>query len=218
MDETADLKVAAQQIAIGAYQYAGQICISTQRIYVHQAIAQEFQSLLLAEIDKIPSGDPTQAGTINGPIINEEHFQRVCNWIEEAIKGGANILAGGKAMNEHHHVYAPTLLTNTKKGMKVVDEEVFGPVAIIETVANIQEGINAINDASFGLQAGIFTNRLDQFKMATKMLEVGGILFNNIPGFRVDGMPYGGIKDSGLGREGIRYAMEDMTESKLIVW
>ena len=218
VDESAEVAETAQAIAIGAFLYAGQICISTQRIYVHAAIYEEFEKALLAAIKALKSGDPNDPHVINGPLIDAGHRNRIDLWIREAQHAGAVILSGGKALNESANVYAPTVLTNTRPGMKVVDEEVFGPVAILEKVDSFEEAIQRTNASRFGLQAGVFTNRLDQMKQAHEQLEVGGIMMNNVPGFRVDNMPYGGVKASGLGREGIRYSMEEMTEGRLLIY
>ena len=218
IDDSADLDAAAKSCAIGGYLYAGQICISTQRIFVQSNVFEKFKGKLIAEIRKLQVGDPTKINTLVGPIIDKTHVQRIHSWVQEAKEAGAEILVGGKIKDEEANLYAPTLLTNTSKDMKVVSEEVFGPVAVIEKFEAFQDAIDATNDSVFGLQAGVFTNRLDHMKMAHEQLEVGGIMMNNVAGFRVDSMPYGGVKDSGLGREGIKYAMEDMTEPRLIVY
>ncbi|PCI28146.1 MAG: aldehyde dehydrogenase [SAR324 cluster bacterium] len=218
VDETADLKVAAKTIAVGAYLYAGQICISTQRIYVMDSVFDVFQQLLLKEMEAIQTGDPAKAENMVGPIIDKTHLQRIDSWVQEALQQGAELLSGGKILSEKNNLYAPTLLTNTQPNMKVVQEEVFGPVAILEKINTFQEGIDQINDSIFGLQAGVFTNQLSQMKVAHEQLEVAGVMINNVPGFRVDSMPYGGVKASGLGREGARYVMEEMTEPRLLVY
>jgi acyl-CoA reductase-like NAD-dependent aldehyde dehydrogenase len=218
VDETADLERAARLVATGAYIYAGQVCISTQRIYVTQPVFDAFREFLLAEIEGIQTGDPQLESTLVGPIIDGGHLQRIAEWVREALEAGAERLAGGYVFDPVHHLYAPTLLTRTRADMKVCTEEVFGPVAILESVPDFQAALQAVNESRFGLQAGVFTNRFDHVKMAHSTLEVGGVIINQVPGFRVDSMPYGGIKDSGLGREGIRYAMEDMTEPRLLVW
>ncbi|MEM7656151.1 MAG: aldehyde dehydrogenase family protein [Bacteroidota bacterium] len=218
VDESADLATAAKRIALGAYLYAGQICISTQRIYVHEAVRADFQELLLAEIQQLPVGDPADDSVRIGPLIAAVHLKRVQNWVVEAMEEGASCLLGGKVLDEPHLLYAPTLLTDTRPEMNVVAEEVFGPVAILESVPSFEAGLAAINDSRFGLQAGIFTHRLAHLRQAHEQLEVGAVLMNEIPGFRVDSMPYGGAKDSGFGREGICYAMEEMTEPRLLVY
>jgi acyl-CoA reductase-like NAD-dependent aldehyde dehydrogenase len=218
VDETADLKNAARTIAIGAYLYAGQVCISTQRIYVVDAVYAAFEELLLAEIALLKSGNPLEDGVLNGPLIDAGHLARIDAWVQEALQGGAELLAGGKVLSLEHHLYAPTLLSQTMPDMKVNHDEVFGPVAVLERTRDFQDAIDKVNNSRYGLQAGVFTNRIDHLKMAFAQLEVGGVIINNPPGFRMDGMPYGGVKDSGLGREGLRYAMEEMTELRLLVY
>jgi glyceraldehyde-3-phosphate dehydrogenase (NADP+) len=217
VDETADIPKVARTLAQGAYLYAGQICISTQRIYCVKEVREELQERLLQAIAKLQTGDPNVQGVSVGPLIDEVHFKRICEWVDEALAGGAELLCGGKGV-EDKNLYEPTLLTNTKKTMKVVREEVFGPVAIFEEVESFDHGLAEINDSPFGLQAGVFTKRIDRMKKAFKELEVGGVIIDNIPGFRIDSMPYGGVKDSGHGREGLRYAMEDFTEERLLVF
>ena len=153
-----------------------------------------------------------------GPIIDKGHFERIGSWVDEAVKGGATLLAGGKAVDATRNVYAPTLLTGTRNTMKVSCAEVFGPVAVIEEVADFSAAVAAVNDSTYGLQAGVFTNSIANMKRAHDELEVGGVIIGNVPGFRIDSMPYGGIKDSGLGREGVKYAMEEMSEPRLLVY
>ena len=218
VDDSANLKEAAKLTAIGAFLYAGQICISTQRILVVDSVFDEFKSLLTSEINAVAAGNPMELKNSVGPIIDKTHLKRIDDWVKEAVEKGAEVLAGGKILDEEHNIYAPTLLTNTGKGMKVCDMEVFGPVATIEKAKSFEDAIAQTNDSVFGLQAGVFTNRVDHMKYAHEELEVGGVMINNIPGFRIDSMPYGGVKDSGLGREGIKYTMEEITEPRLIVY
>ena len=218
IDKDADLPAAAKTVANGAFLYAGQICISTQRIFVDAPSYDEFSELLKGEIEKIHTGDPRDEKVTVGPIIDAGHLDRIAGWVDEARSAGAEVLSGGEVLSRENNLYAPTLLTNTSKGMKVMDEEVFGPVAVIEKVDSFEEAIDRTNDSKFGLQAGVFTNSLENMKAAHEKLDVGGIIINNVPGFRVDSMPYGGVKASGLGREGIKYAMEEMTEPRLIVY
>jgi acyl-CoA reductase-like NAD-dependent aldehyde dehydrogenase len=218
VDDTADLHEAAKAVAKGAYLFAGQVCISTQRIFVVNKVHDEFARLLTSEIKAIRSGDPASEEVIVGPLIDAAHTRRVADWVKEAQTGGARVLVGGATLDAAHNVYAPTLLTQTSTTMKVSCEEVFGPVALLEKVATFEEGLARTNDSPFGLQAGVFTNNLEHVKSAHSELEVGGVMINIVPGFRIDSMPYGGVKDSGLGREGVRYAMEDMTEPRLLVY
>ncbi len=218
IDETADLVDAAKKVAIGTFLYAGQICISTQRVFVVKKVYDEFLKKLLDETSKLKVGAPDDEKTQVGPLIAKVHLMRIDNWVHEAVSNGATVLCGGKILNIDQHLYAPTWLTNVKSTDKVMCKEVFGPVGVIESVDDFDQAIQRANDTSFGLQAGVFTNRLDHSKNAFRDLEYAGVMINNIPGFRVDSMPYGGIKDSGFGREGLRYAIEEFTETKLLVF
>ena len=218
IDAGTDLKAAAKTVAMGANLYAGQTCISTQRIYVVMSAHDEFRDLLVKEYGLLKAGDPSDSATTVGPIIDKGHFQRIGNWVDEAVKGGAKVLAGGKAIDAERNIYAATLMADAGIDMKVNCAEVFGPVAIIEPVKDFNEAIRKVNDSTYGLQVGIYTDSLAHVKLAHDELEVGGIIINNVPGFRVDSMPYGGVKDSGLGREGLKYAMEEMSEPRLIVY
>jgi glyceraldehyde-3-phosphate dehydrogenase (NADP+) len=218
VDETADLAEAARQIARGAFLYAGQICISTQRIYVVEAVADEFRDLLLSETSRIRSGDPSDEYTINGPLIDSQAIQRIQEWLQEAYRSGAEVLAGGNLIDAECRIFSPTILTRTTPDMKLVKEEVFGPIAIFETIRNMEQGVDLANASEYGLQCGVFSNHLERIKYAYQKLEYGAVIINSAPGFRVDQMPYGGIKSSGIGREGIRYAMDAYTEKKLLVF
>ncbi|MEM6268128.1 MAG: aldehyde dehydrogenase family protein [Bacteroidota bacterium] len=218
VDETTDLDAAAERLAIGSFLYAGQICISTQRIFVVESVYDALVERLVRATEALPVGDVRDPAVRVGPLIERVHLDRIAAWVREAVAGGAELLTGGKVLSEAHLLYAPTLLTRTTPEMKVQFREVFGPVAVIEPVSNFAEALSRVNDSDFGLQAGVFTNRVDRMKRALAELEVGGIIVNDVPGFRVDSMPYGGIKDSGLGREGLKYAMEDMTEPRLLVF
>ncbi|MEZ4754415.1 MAG: aldehyde dehydrogenase family protein [Bdellovibrionota bacterium] len=218
IDESAELNKAAKAVAAGAYIYSGQICISTQRIFVVEKVYEQFLTLLLTEIQELKSGDPSDPKVLVGPIIDVTHLNRIETWVKDAISAGAKVLIGGEILSKEHNIFEPTLLTDTTADMKVASEEVFGPVAVIEKVRDFNEAIDRTNDSDFGLQAGVFTNSFEHVKAAHDKLEVGGIMINNIPGFRVDSMPYGGVKGSGYGREGIKYAMEEMTEPRLLVY
>lgn len=218
IDEGADLHAAAREVAMGANLYAGQTCISTQRIFAVQPVFNEFRDLLVMEFEALKAGDPADPDVSVGPIIDGKHFQRIQDWFEEAVKGGAQALSGGQVVDAVHHVFSATLLTNTRKDMKVDRDEVFGPLTLIEAVKDFSEAVARVNDSRYGLQAGVYTNNLEHVKQAHDELVVGGVIINSTPGFRIDSMPYGGVKDSGLGREGVRYAMEEMTEPRLIVY
>jgi glyceraldehyde-3-phosphate dehydrogenase (NADP+) len=218
IDEGADLAAAAKTVAMGANLYAGQTCISTQRIYVIESIHDAFRDLLVKEYKALKSGDPSDPDVAVGPIIDKGHFERISAWVDEAVKAGAKVLSGGKAIDAERNVYAATLMTDADPDMKVNCAEVFGPVAVLEAVKDFNSAIAKVNDSAFGLQAGVYTNNFAHVKQAHEELEVGGVIINNVPGFRVDSMPYGGIKDSGLGREGLKYAMEEMSEPRLLVY
>lgn len=218
IDEGTDLQAAAKEVAMGANLYAGQTCISTQRVFVVAKEFGRFHSLLAEAFNALKAGDPADPAVSVGPIIDGRHFQRIQDWLDEAVKGGAKVLAGGKPVDPGRHVFAATLLTGTTPGMKVFSEEVFGPITLVEPVQDFSEAMARVNDSRYGLQAGVYTNNLQHMKQAHEQLEVGAVVINGTPGFRLDPMPYGGIKDSGLGREGLKYAMEEMTEPRLIVY
>ena len=218
IDEGVDLSAAARTVAMGANLYAGQVCIGTQRIYVVERVHDEFRELLVKEYAALQSGDPADPSVSVGPLIDKGHFQRICDWVDEAVAEGATVLSGGAAVDPERNVYAATLLSDVGRETRVNCAEVFGPVAVIEAVGDFGEGIARVNDSAYGLQVGVFTNNLAHMKRAHDELEVGGVMINNVAGFRVDSMPYGGVKDSGLGREGLRYAMQEMSEPRLIVF
>lgn len=218
VDEDTDVKSITDLVAKGAYLYAGQICISTQRIFVHEKVYDEFTANLIESIKKLPVGNPQENDTLVGPVIDNGHLNRIHRWVQEAVDQGAKLLCGGEIISESNNLYAPTLITDTQENMKVSCEEVFGPVAVLEKFSSFEEAIAMNNNSKFGLQVGVFTNNMNHFKLAMNELEVGGVMMNNIPGFRIDNMPYGGVKDSGLGREGLTYAMEEMTEGRLIIF
>lgn len=218
VDKDIDLEKCAKDLAKGSYLYAGQICISTQRIFAHKDVYEDLCERLIQEIQKLPCGDPSDKATIVGPIIDKGHLERIEAWVDEALSDGAKALIKGERLSEEQNVLTPTLLTKTKSNMKVVKEEVFGPVAVIEKIESFEEGLKFVNDSNYGLQAGVYTPLLQHMKMAHEELEVGGVIINSIPGFRVDSMPYGGVKDSGLGREGVRYALMDMSQPRLLVY
>lgn len=218
VDEGADLALAAKQCAVGAYLYAGQICISTQRIFVVKGASAAFSKALVKAIKQVRTGDPSKPGIQVGPLIDGGHVERIASWVKEAKASGAKVLIGGKIADKQHNLYQPTLLTNVSHDQKVCTEEAFGPIAILEEVADFDSALARTNDSRYGLQAGVFTNNFEHVKRAHDELEVGGVIINNVPGFRVDSMPYGGVKDSGLGREGLRYTMEEMSEPRLLVY
>lgn len=210
----ADIARAAARCAYGAFAYAGQICISVQRIFVQQSVADKFQQEFLKETAKLKIGDPAREDTLVGPLIDSANAERVLAWIDEARKNGARVLCGGTRQG---NVIAPTVLTGTQPDQRINADEVFGPVVTLETYEDIRDAIEAANRSRFGLQAGVFSDSARLLRQACDEIEAGGILINEVPTFRADNMPYGGLKDSGLGREGVKYAMEEMSERKVVV-
>lgn len=214
VDDTADVSAAAARLVMGAYAQAGQSCISVQRIIAHQSILDDLREALVARIAELRMGDPMDETTTLGPMIAEQEARRVETWVQEAIEGGARVLAGGERQGAFHQ---PTLLENVDHAAKVSCREVFGPVSTIEPFERFDAALRLVNDSAFGLQAGVFTRDIHRAFRAFDELDVGGVVINDIPSTRVDSMPYGGVKESGLGREGVRYAIEDMTEIRVMV-
>ncbi len=212
--ESADLSAAVPKCVTGAFAFSGQVCIHTQRIYVHNVIFDQFISGFIDKTNRLKFGNPIDPDTDISCMIDEDNAKRVEEWIKEAVTQGAQILLGGKRVGSY---VEPTIITNTNNNMKVCSQEVFGPVVIIEKYHDFAQAIDELNNSDFGLQAGVFTNNLDQVNVAFNQLRVGGVIINDTPTFRVDHMPYGGIKNSGFGREGVKYAMLDMLEPKLLV-
>ncbi len=212
--EDADLELAAERCAAGGFTYAGQSCISVQRILVQRTAYSRFVDSLLARVKALKTGNPIAEDTVVGPLIRESDAVRAESWIREAIAGGATLLSGGERKGS---LMSPAVLTATKPEMKVNCEEIFAPVVTVESYDDIRSAIALSNASPYGLQAGIFTNDARAIFQCYDELEVGGVIVNDVPTFRIDHMPYGGTKDSGLGREGIRYAIEEMTERKLLV-
>jgi len=211
---SADLDVAVKKCIIGGFAYSGQVCVHAQRIFVHEKVFEEFTERFIKEIKKLKAGDPMNIDTDISAMIDEANAIRVEDWVNEAVKDGAKILTGGKREKAY---YPPTVLSKTNKEMKVRALEVFGPVVTLEPYKHFEAAVNYVNEGRFGLQAGIFTDNLDEINFAFSNLDVGGVIINDVPTFRVDNMPYGGIKDSGLGREGVKYAIFDMMEAKILV-
>ena len=210
----ADLDLAAGRCAAGGFGYSGQSCISVQRILVHQPALDEFRSALADRAEALVVGDPLDEKTDVGPMITEEAAKRVESWVKEAVEGGAKLLAGGKREGS---LFRPTVLSGTKPDMRVNCEEVFGPVVTVEPYDDFEKVLDAVNDSPYGLQAGVFTQDVKRLFRAFETLEVGGVMANDISAYRVDHMPYGGVKASGAGREGARYAIEEMTEPRILV-
>lgn len=218
IDEGVDFKSISKKVATGAFLYAGQICISTQRIFVHKNIFNDFKKLLVKEIELLNVGDPNEKTVSVGPVIDRANLKRLEQWCAEAIKGGAVALTGGEVLNEVQNTFKPTLFENANSPLKIVDEEVFGPIATLDSFNTFDEAIDMVNDSKYGLQVGVYTDSIANMKKCHDELEVAGVIMNDIPGFRMDTMPYGGIKMSGFGREGVKYTMEEMTEPRLIVY
>lgn len=198
----------------GAFGHAGQVCISVQRILVHQDIYAEVKKKLVTKLKKLKAADPDLDTTLVGPMIKEAEAQRLKKWLDKAVKKGAKVLSGGKLNGV---MFEPTLLEDVDHGLEVYKDEVFGPMAILEKYSDFEAGIECINSSRFGLQAGVYTQNLNKMLYAWNQLHVGGVIINDIPSFRVDNMPYGGVKDSGLGREGIQSAIRDMQEERILV-
>ena len=210
----ADLPFAAERCVAGAFAYAGQTCISVQRVLVERSVYGKFVDLLIAGASKLRVGDPMEESTDVGPLIRESDAIRAADWIQEAVRGGARLLCGGQRKGP---LLEPTVLTGTRTDMKVNCQEIFAPVVTVEPYDDFDKAIRQVNSSAYGLQAGIFTRDAKLMFTAYEELEVGGLIAGDVPSFRIDHMPYGGVKDSGLGREGLRYAIEEMTEPKLLV-
>lgn len=210
----ADLDRAAERIAFGGYYQAGQSCIAVQRVLVHESVVDAFAAKLATEVEKLKTGDPMDPQTDVGPVIDHDALERISQWVDEAVQSGAEVLVGGKREDPF---FTPTILTNTTGSMKVRCEEIFGPVVTLGTYSDFEDAIAEVNSSRYGLQAGVFTKDIDRIMLAHRELEVGGIIQNDVSSFRADQMPYGGTKDSGSGREGLRWAMDEMTEPRILV-
>src|SRR5712692_6096605 len=209
-----DLAYAADRCVTGGFAYAGQSCISVQRILVEHSIYGKFTELLLAGVRKLKVGDPLDESSDLGPLIRESDAIRAADWVQEAVRGGARLLCGG---NRKGSLFEPTVLTGTKPNMKVNCQEIFAPVVTVEPYNDFASALKQLNNSAYGLQAGLFTRDAKLIFQAYDELEVGGLIDGDVPTFRIDNMPYGGVKDSGLGREGLRDAIQEMTEPKLLV-
>jgi acyl-CoA reductase-like NAD-dependent aldehyde dehydrogenase len=214
VDETADLQKSLEKTTVGAFAYAGQICISVQRIYIHEKIYDEWSEKFIERASSLKKGNPLSESTQLSVMIDETAAKKAESWITEAAQSGAKLLCGGKREGA---MLEATILTDTNPEMRVVAEEIFAPVAVVEKFSDFAEAVDLSNQSRYGLQAGVFTNNLANTNYAAEHLEYGGVIINDAPTFRVDNMPYGGAKDSGFGREGVRYAMEEMSEIRLVV-
>ena len=215
VDETADLDWAVARLAYGAFAYAGQVCISVQRIYVVESIYEQFEQRFIEKVRAVKAGDPLDPDTDLGPMVDGKAVARTDEWVREALAGGARALTGGAPDGRY---YPPTVLVDVPRDARVCGEEVFAPVVNLFPVPDFAAAIREINDARFGLQCGLFTNDLERTLLAHDELDVGGVIVNDVPTWRIDPMPYGGVKDSGLGREGLRWSIEDMTEPRLLAF
>jgi glyceraldehyde-3-phosphate dehydrogenase (NADP+) len=214
VDASADLDWAVKRAVMGSFAFSGQVCISVQRLLVHEAVWEPFMERFVAAAAGLTMGDPSDPTTDLGPMVDAGAVERTQRWVEEAVEAGAAVLTGGTARDGF---FPPTVLVNADRASKVCSEEAFAPLVVAFPFSDIEEAFAEINASRFGLQAGIFTNDLDHAWRAFEALEVGGVIINDVPTYRVDHMPYGGVKDSGIGREGLRWAIEDMTELRLMV-
>ncbi len=211
----ADLAHAAERCAAGGFSYAGQSCISVQRIFVERSAFEPFSAALVAAAGKLKTGDPLDEATDVGPLIRELDAMRAEEWLQEAVSAGARLLCGG---HRRGALLEPTILTGTKPKMRVNCLEIFAPVITLEPYDDFLDAVGRVNDSPFGLQAGVFSNDIRLIQRAYEELQVGGVIAGDVPSFRMDHMPYGGVKESGTGREGLRYAIEEMTEQKLLAF
>ena len=214
VDKSADLDWAVKRTLIGAFAYAGQVCISVQRIFLHEDIRDAFLAKFVEGVKALKLGDPLQPDTDVGPMVDDGQAQRTQRWVDEAVQLGGTVLIGGKADGAF---FEPTVLENVPVEAQVCSNEAFAPLAVVFGFTDFADAVRQVNDSSFGLQTGVFTNDLANAWHSFNELEVGGVIVNDIPTYRIDHMPYGGVKDSGLGREGLRWAIEDMTEIRIMV-
>jgi len=215
VDRDADVTFAAKRVAAGGFAFAGQSCISVQRVYVHDDVFDAFASELVRLIEGLRIGDPLEPATDIGPMIEEAEAARIDAWVREAVAAGARVLTGGRRLGGA--VYAPTILADVPSDAKVCADEVFAPLVGLWRFSRLEDAIAEVNRSRFGLQAGVFTRDLPGAFLAYEALQVGGVIINDVPTWRIDHMPYGGVKDSGIGREGPRYTIEEMTEPRLMV-
>ena len=214
LDEDTDIASAVPKLLIGGFSAAGQSCISVQRIYVHEKIYGDFKNKFIEEAQKIKYGNPFEEDTIVGPMITEQEAGRAEKWVDEARKAGAEILTGGGRSGA---VLEPTIIEDASNELSVKCSEVFAPVMTIDKFSNFEDAVGEINNSRYGLQAGVFTNDLKKILYAYNNIHTGGVIINEVSAYRMDSMPYGGTKDSGNAREGIVYAVKEMTEEKILV-
>ena len=214
IDQDTNLATIIDRVVTGAFSYSGQVCISIQRIYVHEQVYDEFMKLFVDATQKLKLGDPLDKETDVSSLISKSEVERTQLWIQEAVRNGGKIVSGGKLLK--NNMVEPTILTHVSNKDKVSCQEAFAPLVVVTAFSTLSEAISAVNDSIYGLQAGFYTKDITQALYAAEELEVGGVMINDIPTYRVDQMPYGGVKQSGVGREGIKYAIEEMTELKLV--
>lgn len=215
IDDSVDLEYAVRRCTIGGFSFSGQLCISVQRIYVHQNVYNEFLNGFVESVRLLKLGDPLSEETNIGPVIDKDNLERIESWVDEAVNAGARIITGGRSIDKVF--YEPTVLTDITPDMKLSCKEVFAPIVSVVKIKDFDAGLQAVNDSEYGLQAGVFTSNINNAFKAFDELVVGGVVINDVPTFRVDHMPYGGVKQSGFGREGIKYAIKEMTELRLMV-
>jgi len=214
VSKSADITDAVKKCLVSGFAYSGQICIHAQRLFIQEDIFDPFLEKFIEGVKKLKYGDPENITTDISVMIDEENAKRVEDWVNESVKKGAKNLIGGKRNGVY---YEPTVLTNTNNNMKVCSEEIFGPVVTVEKFSSFEQAVQMINDTSFGLQAGVFTNNINESHYAFNNIQVGGLMINDAPTLRLDHMPYGGIKNSGLGREGVKYAIQEMMEPRILI-
>lgn len=215
IDKGVNIGKLVSRCVTGAFSNQGQVCISLQRVYAHEEVYDEFVKRFVEATNRLKLGNPLDAETDVSALISPGDVERTLHWIEEAKQGGAIVASGGKAEG---NILYPTILLNAGPSLKVSCQEVFAPIVLVNKVNSVEEAIQLVNDSRYGLQAGIYTENVHVALDAAEKLHVGGVMINDIPTFRVDHMPYGGVKESGFGREGLKYAIEEMTELKLVVW
>lgn len=214
IDEDANLDAAISRTIMGSFSYSGQVCISIQRIYIHRKRYEEFRTRFIAAAEKLKLGDPLSDQTDIGPLINDASAERIERWLDEAVAQGASIVTGG---THEGRMFAPTVLENVHSGMEVMCAEAFGPLVSLVPFDDFEDALTMADEGNFGLQAGVYTRDLNKAMRAVQRLNVGGVIINDVPTLRIDNMPYGGNKDSGIGREGPRFAIEEMTTLKMVV-
>jgi len=214
IDEGANLDAAISRTIMGSFSYSGQVCISIQRIYIHRKRYEEFRTRFVAAAEKLKLGDPLSDQTDIGPLINDASAERIERWLDEAVAQGASIVTGG---THEGRMFAPTVLENVHSGMQVMCAEAFGPLVSLVPFDDFEDALTMADEGNFGLQAGVYTRDLNKAMRAVQRLNVGGVIINDVPTLRIDNMPYGGNKDSGIGREGPRFAIEEMTTLKMVV-